>query len=70
VPTKRPTSGVSIPHYPFKKMKFDRDGSLAEAAKFGTIDDFAFFDKVAVVTKKVQVGMPSINRFVEGWQLL
>ena len=44
---KRPPSGVS--HPPPKKQKTGvlRDVSLAEAGKYGTLNEYAFFDKVS-----------------------
>ena len=43
---KRPPSGVA--HSPPKKQKLGllRDVTLAEAGKYGTLNEFAFFDKV------------------------
>ena len=56
VATKRPPSG--IPQPPPKKPKFPgslRDVSLAEAGKFGTLNEYAFFDKVRKALRSPEV---------------
>ena len=52
---KRPPSGVS--HPPPKKQKTDglRDVTLAEAGKFGSLNEFAFFDKVRKALRSPEV---------------
>lgn len=49
--TKRPPTGLS--HPPTKKPKYGvlRDVSLAEAGKYGTLNEYAFFDKVRKALK-------------------
>ena len=54
--TKRPPSGITQP--PPKKPKFPgslRDVSLAEAGKFGTLNEYAFFDKVRKALRSPEV---------------
>merc|ERR1712203_1320683 len=56
VATKRPPSGITQP--PPKKQKFPgslRDVSLAEAGKFGTLNEYAFFDKVRKALRSPEV---------------
>ena len=56
VATKRPPSGITQP--PPKKPKFPgslRDVSLAEAGKFGTLNEYAFFDKVRKALRSPEV---------------
>jgi len=52
---KRPASGPV--HPPAKKMKrgFLGDVSLGEAGKFGTLNEYAFFDKVRKALKSTEV---------------
>ena len=52
---KRPPTGLS--HAPPKKAKFGvlRDVSLAEAGKYGTLNEYAFFDKVRKALKSKEV---------------
>ena len=52
---KRPPSGVG--HPPSKKQKTDglRDVTLAEAGKFGSLNEFAFFDKVRKALRSPEV---------------
>ena len=52
---KRPPSGVA--HPPPKKQKTGvlRDVSLAEAGKYGTLNEYAFFDKVRKALKSPEV---------------
>ena len=54
-PIKRPSSGLSQP--PPKKPKIGgvRDVSLAEAGKYGTLKEFAFFDQVRLALKSPEV---------------
>ena len=54
--TKRPPSGITQP--PPKKPKFPgslRDVSLSEAGKFGTLNEYAFFDKVRKALRSPEV---------------
>ena len=53
--SKRPPTGLS--HAPPKKPKFGvlRDVSLAEAGKYGTLNEYAFFDKVRKALKSKEV---------------
>ena len=54
--TKRSSSGINQP--PPKKQKFPgslRDVSLAEAGKFGTLNEYAFFDKVRKALRSPEV---------------
>ena len=55
VPGKRPPSGVSLPPPKKPKMGVLRDVSLAEAGKFGTLNEFAFFDKVRKALRSPEV---------------
>ena len=52
---KRPPSGVA--HQPPKKQKTGvlRDVSLAEAGKYGTLNEYAFFDKVRKALRSPEV---------------
>ena len=47
---KRPPSGISHPAPKKQKLGVLRDVSLAEAGKHGTLNEFAFFDKVSYKT--------------------
>ena len=55
--TKRPPSGLSLSGGPPKKPKFGvlRDVTLAEAGKYGTLNEYAFFDKVRKALKSKEV---------------
>ena len=55
VPGKRPPSGVSLPPPKKPKMGVLRDVSLAEAGKYGTLNEFAFFDKVRKALRSPEV---------------
>ncbi|XP_040564343.1 paired amphipathic helix protein Sin3a isoform X2 [Lepeophtheirus salmonis] len=52
---KRPPSGISYPAPKKPKIGVLRDVSLAEAGKFGTLNEFAFFDKVRKALRNTTV---------------
>lgn len=55
--SKRPPSGLALSGGPPKKPKFGvlRDVTLAEAGKYGTLNEYAFFDKVRKALKNKDV---------------
>ena len=52
---KRPPSGIAHPPQKKQKMGILRDVSMTEAGKYGTLNEFAFFDKVRKALRNPEV---------------